>query len=85
MLLELPVENVGDLEQEVAARGSGHARPAWKRRLRGIGSRFDIGGGAFDEQADDFVGVGRIAVLESGSGDPLAVDVVRKGLCVSST
>ena len=69
------------LYRRLPRAGPGMLDQPGKAACAAFGRGLDIGRRAFHHQADDFVGVGRIAILERGSGDPLAVDVVRECLC----
>ena len=72
-------EKLGGAEDHLGAAGRGHQAPFGKGALGGIDGRVHIGFVGPLENADDFAGVGGIAVFEGASADgfdPFAVNEV---------
>ena len=75
-LVEFLFENVGDFEEQGATGRAGHVGPAGEGGLGGVGGAVDVVARAFDEEANDFIGIGGIAIFEGGSIDPFPIDVI---------
>ena len=76
-LVEAAIQDLGRLKKNCAARRGIHCRPGGESGGGRRGGIRDIAGCAFGELADDFGGVGGVAILEVGFAlDPLAVDVI---------